>query len=216
MSKPSNAFRAHPHFSRLYLRGGPVLNLFLGQAREAQGRLVTGKTLIIGAGSGLDVPAVLPFAKTLTLLEPDPTFASHLLRQYPQLPVLITPAEFITAADNTFDTVLSSLVLCSVADLSQTLKEIFRVLKPDGQFLFLEHGIHRNKLAARMQAALDPAWQRVGGGCHLTRPIVDAVAAQGLVIDQFQYISTNWLVPLITGRATKSPIHRQTLRETPR
>lgn len=211
-----NAFRPHPRFSRWYLWVEPVLNLLLGQAKTAQARLATGHTLIIGAGSGLDVPLVLPFAKTLTLLEPDPTFANHLLQQYPQLPLLITPAECITAPDNTFDSILSSLVLCSVSDLSRTLKEISRVLKPDGQFLFLEHSLHRKKFASRVQAALDPAWARVGGGCHLTRPIVDAITAQGFVIDQVQFISTNWLFPLMTGRATKSAIPRQTLPETPR
>ncbi len=208
-------FRAHPAFSRFYLIAGSLLNRLVGPARQVQSTMAQGLTLIAGAGSGLDVDLVLKATRDVVLLEPDPTFIAHLHARYPNLPLLATPAERIQASDNTYDTILSSLVLCSVQNLNAALKEFHRVLKPGGQFLFLEHGRHPAQWASQIQTILDPVWTRLNGGCHLTRDVLDAITANGLTIQHADYVSTNPVAPLLAGQATKGANPRQILREIP-
>ena len=60
------------------------------------------------------------------------------------------------------------------------------MLKPGGQFLFMEHGRAPDASVARWQDRLTPAWRPIGGGCHLNRPILELVANAGLVPDAVQ------------------------------
>src|SRR3546814_19322680 len=73
-----------------------------------------------------------------------------------------------------YDTVVTTFTLCSVADQAAVLAEIRRVLKPGGTALFLEHGGAPDAGVARWQRRIEPVWKRIGGNCHLTRPIADA------------------------------------------
>src|SRR3546814_13535971 len=76
-----------------------------------------------------------------------------------------------------FDTVVTTFTLCSVADPAAVLAEIRRVLKPGGTALFLEHGAAPDAGVAKWQRRIEPVWKRIGGNCHLTRPIADAYSA---------------------------------------
>jgi ubiquinone/menaquinone biosynthesis C-methylase UbiE len=82
-----------------------------------------------------------------------------------------------------FDTVVSTLTLCSIPDVEHALGEVRRVLKPGGRFLFLEHGRAPDASLARWQDRLTPAWKPVGGGCHLNREMHELVASTGLRLD---------------------------------
>ena len=86
--------------------------------------------------------------------------------------------------DASFDTVVTTFTLCSVADQAAVLREIRRVLKPGGTALFLEHGAAPDAGVARWQRRVEPLWRRIGGNCHLTRPIAEAYAAAGFAVDR--------------------------------
>jgi len=83
-----------------------------------------------------------------------------------------------------FDTVVTTFTLCSVADQAAVLAEIRRVLKPGGNALFLEHGAAPDAGVAKWQRRIEPVWKRIGGNCHLTRPIGDAYERAGFAVDR--------------------------------
>ncbi len=192
----------HPWFSRGYVRTEAAVERAVGEARRAQNVAARGRTLIVGAGTGLDVPALGPGATDVVLLEPDATMRDVLVRRYPTLRVVGEPAEAMPLERGSMDTVISSLVLCSVADLRQVLEEIARVLGGGGQYLFLEHVANPRWPAGAIQRAMDPLWNRMGGGCHLTRDVVQAIAESPLQLDGLEPVHRGGLLPIVRGRAT--------------
>ncbi|MGB3472758.1 MAG: class I SAM-dependent methyltransferase [Erythrobacter sp.] len=91
--------------------------------------------------------------------------------------------ESIPFPDGFFDTVVCTFTLCSVQDAAQVLSEIRRILRPEGRALFLEHGRAPDRNVARWQDRIEPVWKRMAGGCHLTRPIADAVRKAGFAVE---------------------------------
>ncbi len=193
----------HPWFSRAYRLAEGPLERALGKARRAQNAQAWGRTLVIGAGTGLDVPVLAERATEVLLLEPDATMRRTLAKRFPALPVLGTSAEATTLADATYDTVVGSLVLCSVVDMGRVLEEISRVLAPGGQYLFLEHVRSHRPMAGAVQQALEPVWRRLGGGCRLTRDVEAAVRASALTLTQREAVRSGGILPVIRGRALK-------------
>ncbi|WP_353227158.1 class I SAM-dependent methyltransferase [Novosphingobium sp.] len=92
--------------------------------------------------------------------------------------------EAIPFADASFDTVVTTYTLCSVADPARVLGELRRILRPGGQLLFLEHGRSPDGGVAAWQRRIEPLWKPLMGGCHLTRPVADAISAAGFAIQQ--------------------------------
>ena len=93
-------------------------------------------------------------------------------------------AETLPFADASFDTVLSTCTLCSIADLPRALAEARRVLRPGGRFVFLEHGRGPTPGLQRWQDRLDPLWTRIAGGCHINRPIDRFLTTAGFTIER--------------------------------
>ncbi|MFN4114450.1 MAG: class I SAM-dependent methyltransferase [Sphingomonadaceae bacterium] len=91
--------------------------------------------------------------------------------------------EDIPFADNSFDTVVCTYTLCSVQVQARVVQEMRRILKPGGKLLFLEHGRAPDADVLRWQERIEPWWKPVAGGCHLTRPITEAVRAGGFAIE---------------------------------
>ena len=91
--------------------------------------------------------------------------------------------EDIPFDDNSFDTVVCTYTMCSVQDQAQVVREMRRILKPGGKLLFLEHGRAPDAGVARFQERIEPYWKPFAGGCHLTRPITDAVRAGGFEVE---------------------------------
>ena len=92
--------------------------------------------------------------------------------------------EAIPFADASFDCVVCTFTLCSVEDPAQVMRELRRILRPDGEALFLEHGRAPDASVRGWQERIEPVWQRLAGGCHLTRPIASALAGAGFTVEQ--------------------------------
>jgi SAM-dependent methyltransferase len=117
-----------------------------------------------------------------------------------------SPAERLPAADASVDVVVSTLVLCTVPDPDLALREIARVLRPGGSLRFIEH-VGATGWRGRLQRLVEPAWQGVAGGCHLTRPTVAMIEAAGLRIAELETEWPLWtppfLAPFVRGSAVR-------------
>lgn len=85
------------------------------------------------------------------------------------------PGEKIPLADQSVDTVLLTFTLCTIPDYRSALQQMWRVLKPGGELLFLEHGESPAESTRRWQHRITPWWKKLAGGCHLNRNIADLI-----------------------------------------
>lgn len=92
-------------------------------------------------------------------------------------------AEAVPLEDHSIDTVVITFVLCTIPDWQRSLKEVRRVLKPDGKILFSEHGLAPDEGVAKWQRRIEPVWKRLVGGCHLTRDTRRMLEAEGFQLD---------------------------------
>jgi ubiquinone/menaquinone biosynthesis C-methylase UbiE len=93
-------------------------------------------------------------------------------------------AEAIPLGDHSVDTVVSTWTLCTIPDVTRALEEIRRVLKPEGRFLFVEHGRSPDPGVRRWQDRLNPVWRPVAGGCNLNRPISELLERSGFQLER--------------------------------
>jgi ubiquinone/menaquinone biosynthesis C-methylase UbiE len=91
--------------------------------------------------------------------------------------------EAIPFDDASFDCVVCTFTLCSVDDPAQVMRELRRILRPDGEALFLEHGRAPDANVLRWQERIEPVWTHLAGGCHLTRPIASALQGAGFAVE---------------------------------
>jgi ubiquinone/menaquinone biosynthesis C-methylase UbiE len=173
----------------------------LGKAR--------GRVVEIGAGTGLNVAHYPDEITELVLTEPDAAMRRRLARRLQRdgrgARIVDAPAERLPLADASVDTVVSTLVLCTVNDPERTLGEIARVLRPDGQLLFIEHVRASSRFLAACQDYLLRPWRSFAGGCHCNRATVELMRACGFTIaaDEDVWRGMPAIVhPLILGRAT--------------
>ena len=120
-----------------------------------------------------------------------------------------TPAERLPFEDASFDTVVATLVLCSVDDQDRVLAEVRRVLRPDGRFLFIEHVRSDDANLARWQDRLERPWGVIGFGCHPNRATLGRIEAAGFELEALEadenMHAPRLVRPLITGRAAAHP-----------
>lgn len=158
-----------------------------------------GRVLEVGAGTGASIPCYPAAVTELVLAEPDPHMRSRLeSRIDARCTVIGDPIEALGVADDGFDAVVSSLVLCSVVSAKLALAELFRVLRPGGRLVFIEHvaaGDDARRL--RWQHRVEPVWKRVAGNCHLTRDTEAAIREAGFEIEQLERGSLRKAMPLV-------------------
>jgi len=169
-----------------------------------------GSVLELGAGTGLNLE-LYPHEglDSLTLTEPDPHMFKQLRQRAtegcPGADLVQAGAEKLPFGDNSFDTVVVTLVLCTVPDQPAALREISRVLAPEGQLLFLEHVRSDHADLAKWQDRLEKPWRFLGDGCHCNRDTVAGMRAAGfelIALDCAELPKAPPIVrPLIQGTA---------------
>jgi len=150
-----------------------------------------GSVLEIGAGTGSNLPFYPPAVSSLVLSEPDRHMRARLLAATAvsdrPVEVISAPAEHLPFPDDSFDAVISALVLCSVRDQAIVLEEIKRVLRPNGRFVFIEHvAATGSPRRLRQQRWIEPVWKRLAGNCHLTRSTEGAIETAGFVFESIE------------------------------
>lgn len=199
----------HPLFARLY---DPVMKLperlvFSDHRRElAEG--LEGHVLDIGSGTGVMFPYFEACGGdlTVTAIEPDPHMRAQAREAATQFETEITvvdaPAEALPCEKNSVDAVTAGLVFCTIPDVAQALDEVARVLRPGGEFRFLEHVRGRWPIGIGHDM-LTPCWSHAAGGCHLDRRTGDVFRQD----DRFELLAfrrfesgVTRLLPLVRGR----------------
>ena len=147
---------------------------------------LAGNVVEIGFGSGLNLPFFPAAVTQVAAVEPADLgwkLAGPRLKAS-SIPVQRSglDGQSLPLADDSYDAALSTWTLCTIPDAAAALREVRRVLKPGGTLHFLEHGLAPDERVRRWQRRLDPLEQRIFGGCHFTRPIVDLLTAAGFTI----------------------------------
>jgi SAM-dependent methyltransferase len=182
----------HPIFARFYDRLlARTEQSGLGEMRRELLAEASGRTLELGAGTGHNLPFYTDRVSELVLSEPDPHMARRLREQLesdppapPRVEVIEAPAEDLPFDDGSFDTVVSTLVFCTVEDPRRALLEARRLLVEGGALLFLEHVRSANRRLAWWQDRLERPWGFFAGGCHPNRPTEQTLADAGLWIER--------------------------------
>ena len=172
-----------------FLTNLAMRNRHLAAYRDRVVPAATGRVLEIGIGSGLNLPRYSANVRQVIGLEPSPKLlgmarqAGH--RSFP-VDLIEGSAEETPLAKASIDTVVTTWTLCTIPDASRALYEMRRVLKSGGRLLFVEHGRASEPNVAWWQDQLTPMWKRIGGGCHLNRPIGSLIEGVGFRVEQLK------------------------------
>jgi ubiquinone/menaquinone biosynthesis C-methylase UbiE len=143
---------------------------------------VAGEVLEIGVGTGLNL-TLYQSARRVIALDPDPRMLQKAPQRARQAPVptdlLLADGQRLPFNDDSFDSVVATLVFCTIPDPTAGMEEVRRVLRPGGRFLLVEHVLSPSPFLARIQRWLDPWWTKVAGGCHLDRETFRTVQQSG-------------------------------------
>ncbi len=178
-----------------------------------------GRTVEVGSGTGLNLPHYPGDLDELVLVEPDAAMRSRLRKRMRrsgrQARLVDAPAEHLPFADGSVDVVVSTFVLCTVEAPDLALREIARVLRPDGQLLFIEHVRSESPALARWQDRLAGPWCRFARGCRCSLATAELIATCGF---DFEHVrETSWrgmppiVRPLIVGRARRAGAMTETI-----
>ena len=164
-----------------------------------------GRVLELGAGTGLNLRHY-PDGVDLVVSEPDPGMRRRLERRAAgRATVVAAGAEALPFPDGSFDTVVSTLVLCTVADPDAALAEVRRVLTPDGRLLLIEHVRAEAPRLARRQDRFAGLWHACAMGCRCNQPTLELLERAGLSVEQLT--PSRWrgmpslVTPLVVGTA---------------
>ena len=165
-------------------------NRLLDHYRQRTIETARGLVLEVGVGSGLNLRFYSRAVDRVCGIDLSPELLrlAHTRTADTLVPVslLQASAEHVPFAGATFDAIVMTWTLCSIASPLAALMEMRRVLKPGGDLSFVEHGLSPEIRIARWQHRLTPCWKRIGGGCHLDRKMDDLIRAAGFQIDAIE------------------------------
>jgi ubiquinone/menaquinone biosynthesis C-methylase UbiE len=184
----------HPIFARFYDRMmAGTERAGLGEMRRELLAAATGRVLELGAGTGHNLTYYTDAVTELVMTEPEPNMARQLRERVAANPgaagnpsVIEASAEDLPFDDGSFDTVVATLVLCTIPDPLRALGEARRVLVEGGRLLYLEHVRARRPGLARWQDRLERPWGFFAGGCHPNRDTGQLLADAGFWIDSLE------------------------------
>jgi ubiquinone/menaquinone biosynthesis C-methylase UbiE len=170
-----------------------------------------GRLLEVGAGTGINLEHYPEGIEDLMLVEPERAMARKLEQRIRQLgrtaEIVEANATALPFPDDSFDTVVCTLVLCSVSEPRRALGELRRVLRPDGSLLFLEHVRSDDPHTARLQDRVNPVWRFVANGCNCNRPTLSLIEGS-FSVDEVECGEIPKALPivrpLVSGRALAS------------
>jgi ubiquinone/menaquinone biosynthesis C-methylase UbiE len=147
----------------------------------------SGNVLELGSGTGINFP-LYNVAEKVTAIEPSPHMIvlSKLKQNLSSIPIELVQAsaEHLPFTDNTFDTVVATLVFCTIPNPEKAILEMKRVCKPDGKILMFEHVKMENRFLSTLQEMLTPAWKKICDGCCLNRKTMELITANGISIEK--------------------------------
>jgi ubiquinone/menaquinone biosynthesis C-methylase UbiE len=165
---------------------------FWAKHRQEQLASVEGEILEIGVGTGLNLPHYPEHIQKIVTVDPNPGMNKKLQRRIDQTGIevdkQIISSESLPFDEGAFDCVVSTITLCSIPDVKQAMSELFRVLKPAGRILFLEHGISPDTRVAQRQRRFNWLQRLFADGCTLTLDVPELIASQpfsSVEIDNF-------------------------------
>jgi ubiquinone/menaquinone biosynthesis C-methylase UbiE len=170
-----------------------------------------GRVLEVGGGTGANLPFYGKGVEEVAITEPEEPMARRLERKLAESSaparVVRAPAEELPFEDSSFDFVVSTLVLCTVTDPARALGEIHRVLKADGQLLFVEHVRSDSAKLARWQDRFNSINTRIGHGCNCNRRTLENIEGAGFSIVEIEHDrlpkAPPFVRPLIIGAAER-------------
>lgn len=194
-----------------YLLDWSMSNPMFATYRQQVLAEVQGKVLEIGFGTGLNLPYYPDRVQEITTVDVN-AGANALAQKRIQATTIaidnrVLNGENLPMADDTFDSVVSTWTLCSIANVEQALREIHRVLKPGGRFFFVEHGLSDQPNIQRWQNRLTPLQKVIADGCHLNRNIQQLLQNQfaSVALETFYADGTPKVLGyLYKGMATKA------------
>src|SRR5437588_5932766 len=200
---------AHRLFAAYYERvsRGRTERDFMEPLRKEIAGQASGVVLEIGAGNGLNFAFYDPGqVERVEAVEPDTSMLRYARERIAtaKVPITLTqaPVEVLPFADETFDSAMATLVFCSVSDPAGGLREIWRILKPGGKLLLLEHVRSQGTIAELIQDILVPVTTRIAGNCHWNRNTERTVSAAGFEIEYRRELG-GVLVPMVMLRALR-------------
>jgi ubiquinone/menaquinone biosynthesis C-methylase UbiE len=197
-----------PHLLEWAL-GNPQLGKYRRRALEP----AFGKVLEVGFGTGLNLPYYPEAVKRITAIDPESMLQERVAQRIKEAAV---PVEFVQLdaggrlpfADAAFDSIVTTWTLCSIDKVEPALAEMRRLVKPDGRYIFFEHGRSDDAKTARWQDRFNPLEKVLGAGCNINRSIDSLITAAGFAIetlDRFRLPKTPRLLgEMYRGTARRS------------
>jgi ubiquinone/menaquinone biosynthesis C-methylase UbiE len=143
---------------------------------------VGGEVLEVGFGTGLNLPHYPQHVRQITTVDPNPGMSKLARRRVAENGIAIDPqvagGEDLPFGDETFDCVVSTWTLCSIPNAARAVSEVYRVLRPGGRFLFLEHGLSNHPKVQNWQRRLNPLQRLVADGCRLDLDVPTVVGSR--------------------------------------